>query len=207
MPTKTKRKLKDLSGDGKITQKDVLIGRGVIRAKGGPARRTIRKPIPMRPRKKSPEGTLVNPKVDKLIDRALKKAALEKRSKKLSETLKNLKSKKKKSAQDPSEIKAKAGTLATKAKSTIKKVASKLTKASQAHAGQAKTLNKVVKAKKGLLAKKSTGSAIPSNPKLYAAVKAEAKRKFDVYPSAYANAWLVRTYKSRGGKYQTGGRR
>ena len=29
MPTKTKRKLKDLSGDGKITQKDVLIGRGV----------------------------------------------------------------------------------------------------------------------------------------------------------------------------------
>ena len=51
MPTKTKRKLKDLSGDGKITQKDVLIGRGVIKAKGGPAKRTIRKPVPMRPRK------------------------------------------------------------------------------------------------------------------------------------------------------------
>ena len=105
------------------------------------------------------------------------------------ETLKNLKSKKKKSAQDPSEIKARAGTLATKAKSTIKKVASKLTKASQAHAGQAKTLNKVVKAKKGLLAKKSTGSAIPSNPKLYAAVKAEAKRKLSltnaVFPSNF----------------------
>ena len=50
MPTKTKRKLKDLSGDGKITQKDVLIGRGVIKAKGGPAKRTIRKPVPMRPR-------------------------------------------------------------------------------------------------------------------------------------------------------------
>ena len=47
----------------------------------------------------------------------------------------------------------------------------------------------------------------PTNPSLYSRVKAEAKRKFDVYPSAYANAWLVRTYKSRGGKYQTGGRR
>ena len=27
-------------------------------------------------------------------------------------------------------------------------------------------------------------------------VKAEAKRKFAVYPSAYANAWLVREYKA-----------
>ena len=43
--------------------------------------------------------------------------------------------------------------------------------------------------------------AKPSNPKLYASVKAEAKRKFKVYPSAYANAWLVRTYKKRGGGY------
>ena len=39
----------------------------------------------------------------------------------------------------------------------------------------------------------------PKNPALYARVKAE--RKFKVYPSAYANAWLVRTYKKRGGKY------
>lgn len=41
----------------------------------------------------------------------------------------------------------------------------------------------------------------PSNKKLYNKVKAEAKRKFDVYPSAYANGWLVRQYKKRGGKY------
>ena len=41
----------------------------------------------------------------------------------------------------------------------------------------------------------------PTNPSLYARVKAEAKRKFKVYPSAYANAWLVRTYKKRGGTY------
>ena len=49
-------------------------------------------------------------------------------------------------------------------------------------------------------AKKKSGSK-PTNPKLYASVKAEAKRKFKVYPSAYANAWLVRTYKKRGGGY------
>ena len=32
----------------------------------------------------------------------------------------------------------------------------------------------------------------PTNPTLYATVKAAAKKKFKVYPSAYANAWLVR---------------
>ena len=54
-------------------------------------------------------------------------------------------------------------------------------------------------------AKKSSKSkSIPTNKALYAKVKAEAKRMFDVYPSAYANAWLVRTYKKRGGGYRTG---
>jgi hypothetical protein len=43
---------------------------------------------------------------------------------------------------------------------------------------------------------------IPADPKLYASVKAAAKRKFDVYPSAYANGWLVQEYKRRGGKYK-----
>jgi len=42
----------------------------------------------------------------------------------------------------------------------------------------------------------------PTNPKLYAKIKAQAKQKFDVYPSAYANAWLVRTYKKEGGRYR-----
>ena len=45
---------------------------------------------------------------------------------------------------------------------------------------------------------------LPTNPKLYARVKAAAKRKFAVYPSAYANAWLVKEYKKRGGKYRRG---
>jgi hypothetical protein len=44
---------------------------------------------------------------------------------------------------------------------------------------------------------------VPTDKALYARVKAEAKRKFDVYPSAYANAWLVKTYKKRGGGYRT----
>jgi hypothetical protein len=44
---------------------------------------------------------------------------------------------------------------------------------------------------------------IPTDPALYARVKAAAKAKFDVYPSAYANAWLVREYKKRGGGYRT----
>jgi hypothetical protein len=43
---------------------------------------------------------------------------------------------------------------------------------------------------------------VPVNKALYARVKAEAKRKFAVYPSAYANAWLVREYKKRGGTYR-----
>ena len=43
---------------------------------------------------------------------------------------------------------------------------------------------------------------VPVNKALYARVKAEAKRKFKVYPSAYANAWLVREYKKRGGTYR-----
>ena len=44
---------------------------------------------------------------------------------------------------------------------------------------------------------------VPVNKTLYSRVKSEAKRKFKVYPSAYANAWLVREYKKRGGTYRT----
>ena len=56
--------------------------------------------------------------------------------------------------------------------------------------------------KKGGVAKMARGGSKPKNPSLYARVKAEAKKKFKVYPSAYANAWLVRTYKKRGGGYK-----
>tara|TARA_B100000902_G_scaffold236620_1_gene224144 strand:+ start:270 stop:542 length:273 start_codon:yes stop_codon:yes gene_type:complete len=46
-----KRKLKDLSGDGKITRKDVLIGRGVIKKKNGgelDIKKAIKKPGALR---------------------------------------------------------------------------------------------------------------------------------------------------------------
>ena len=63
-----------------------------------------------------------------------------------------------------------------------------------------KTTRKTTTRKRKTTKKKG---AKPTNPALYARVKAEAKRKFAVYPSAYANAWLVRTYKKRGGGYRT----
>jgi len=44
----------------------------------------------------------------------------------------------------------------------------------------------------------------PIDKALYASCKSQAKRKFDVYPSAYANAWLVKSYKKKGGRYRKG---
>mgnify|MGYP003126520193 CR=1 FL=1 len=52
-----------------------------------------------------------------------------------------------------------------------------------------------------MAAKKGKSKSTPKNKALYSRVKSEAKKKFKVYPSAYANAWLVRTYKKRGGTY------
>ena len=42
----------------------------------------------------------------------------------------------------------------------------------------------------------------PADKELYNRVVREAKDKFDVYPSAVANAWVVREYKKRGGTYK-----
>jgi hypothetical protein len=46
------------------------------------------------------------------------------------------------------------------------------------------------------------GGSTPANPKLYARVVQAAKDKFDVYPSAVANSWVVQEYKRRGGTYK-----
>lgn len=43
----------------------------------------------------------------------------------------------------------------------------------------------------------------PTDPGKWAASKAAAKRKFDVYPSAYANGWAAKNYKSKGGGWRT----
>ena len=56
-------------------------------------------------------------------------------------------------------------------------------------------------AKKKKTSKKKAG-AKPTNPSLYARVKAEAERKFKVFPSAYASGYIVREYKKRGGGYR-----
>lgn len=39
----------------------------------------------------------------------------------------------------------------------------------------------------------------PTDKKLWSQAKALARKKFDVYPSAYANAWAAKWYKKRGG--------
>jgi hypothetical protein len=44
---------------------------------------------------------------------------------------------------------------------------------------------------------------VPTNPQLWARAKSMAKSKFDVYPSAYANGWAAKWYKSKGGGWKT----
>lgn len=55
----------------------------------------------------------------------------------------------------------------------------------------------------GEMIKPRRGGSTPSNPKLYARVVQAAKDKFDVYPSAVANSWVVQEYKRRGGTYKS----
>jgi hypothetical protein len=54
----------------------------------------------------------------------------------------------------------------------------------------------------GDMIKPRRGGSTPANPRLYAAVVQAAKDKFDVYPSAVANGWVVQEYKRRGGTYK-----
>jgi hypothetical protein len=42
---------------------------------------------------------------------------------------------------------------------------------------------------------------VPADKKLYAKVVADAKKRFMVWPSAYASGWVVKTYKQLGGTY------
>lgn len=66
--------------------------------------------------------------------------------------------------------------------------------------------NSIGKAKKpnyGEMIEPRSGGSNPANPKLYARVVQAAKDKFDVYPSAVANSWVVQEYKRRGGTYKS----
>ena len=78
-------------------------------------------------------------------------------------------------------------------KQKLKTISGKLKKASKAHANQAKQIEGVISAmpmKKSSALKKKTSPALA---KLSASCKAAAKRKFKVYPSAYANMWAAKT--------------
>ena len=43
----------------------------------------------------------------------------------------------------------------------------------------------------------------PTNPELWSRAIAQAKSKFDVYPSAYANGWASKWYKEKGGGWKS----
>ena len=67
-------------------------------------------------------------------------------------------------------------------KQKIKKIVGELKKASKMHASQAERIDGLIKKSPALL-------------KLSASCKAAARRKFKVYPSAYANIWASKTQK------------
>ena len=46
-------------------------------------------------------------------------------------------------------------------------------------------------------------NSTPTNPSLWSRAKALARSKFDVYPSAYANGWAAKWYKSKGGGWKS----
>ena len=65
------------------------------------------------------------------------------------------------------------------------------------------SIGKAKKPNYGEMIQPRRGGSTPSDPKLYARVVQAAKDKFDVYPSAVANSWVVQEYKRRGGTYKS----
>jgi len=43
---------------------------------------------------------------------------------------------------------------------------------------------------------------VPTDPEKWSYYKSQAKKKFDVYPSAYANGWAAKKYKAAGGGWR-----
>ena len=48
-----------------------------------------------------------------------------------------------------------------------------------------------------------TEKNVPTDSSKWSYYKAQAKKKFDVYPSAYANGWAAKQYKAAGGGWKT----
>ena len=53
--------------------------------------------------------------------------------------------------------------------------------------------------KKNIVSEKN----VPTNPSKWQYYVSQAKKKFDVYPSAYANGWASKQYKAAGGGWKT----
>ena len=70
-------------------------------------------------------------------------------------------------------------------KAGVKQIISELNKASKLHKGQAKKLSKMVKSS-------------PMKGSISGPYKTAAKRKFKVWPSAYASGWGVRCTRAGG---------
>ena len=69
--------------------------------------------------------------------------------------------------------------------------------------GHVDTISNAVK-EKGLEERvmKLTEENVPTDPSKWSYYKSQAKKKFDVYPSAYANAWAAKQYKAAGGGWR-----
>ena len=96
--------------------------------------------------------------------------------------------------------------MTTRAKKTIKKVASKLNKASKAHAGQAKALS-AIKLKKGGKAKSRVNEAgnytkPEMRKRMFSAIKAGSKGGKPGQWSARKAQLLASRYKKAGGGYR-----
>ena len=59
-------------------------------------------------------------------------------------------------------------------------------------------INSTIRLKEDLLNEEN----VPTNPGLWSQAKSKARAKFDVYPSAYANAWASKWYKGKGGGWK-----
>ncbi len=90
-----------------------------------------------------------------------------------------------------------------KARATIKKVASKLRKASKAHAGQAKTLSALKLNKGGSIVNKAGNYTKPTMRKnLFNSIKAGTKGGGAGQWSARKAQMLAKQYKAAGGGYK-----
>ena len=90
----------------------------------------------------------------------------------------------------------------------LKKIVEELKGASKMHAGQAKRIQAHIdemeettnEQKLNLFLEKN----VPTDASKWSYYKSQAKKKFDVYPSAYANAWAAKKYKVAGGGWKKG---